>query len=94
MPGQRADDERFALDRDAAQFGKSADIDDHFRRNQSQIHRGDQALPARKHPRLLAMHGKQLQRMGDAGRACVCESRGFHSGKTLPGLCFFLLLRD
>src|SRR5262245_9427127 len=88
MPGQRADDERFALDRDPAQFGEFADIDDHFRRNQPQIHRGDQALPARKHLRLLSMHGKQFQRIGNAGGARVGESRGFHSGKALPGPSF------
>ena len=90
MAGQRADDERLALDRDPAQFGELADIDNHVRRDQPQIHRGNQALPARKHPRLLTVDGKQLQRISNAGRACVCESRGFHSGKSLPGPAFLL----
>ena len=62
MPDQRTDDERFVPARNPAQFGEFADIDDHLRRNEPQIHRGDQALPARKHPRLLPIQSKQFQR--------------------------------
>jgi hypothetical protein len=46
MPGQRADHQRVAAHRDAAQLAEFADIDDQFRRKQAQIHRRHQALAA------------------------------------------------
>ena len=74
-------------DRDAPQFGEPADIDNHFRRYQAQVHRRHQALAARKHLGVLAMNDEQLQRVSDAGGACVAESRGFHR-RDLPGRIF------
>ena len=93
MPRQCADDETLALHRNAAQLPDIADIDDQFWLNQAQVHRGNQALPARKHPRLLTMLDKQFQRIGNAGCACVGESRSLHSGEPSPDPAF-LLLRD
>jgi len=93
MPRQRADDERLVLHRNAAQLPDIANVDDQFRRNQAQVHRGNQALAAGKHPRLLTMLNQQFQRIGDAGCACVGESRSFHSGEPSPGPAL-LLLRD
>ena len=46
LPRQRTDHERIALDRDPAQLGELADIDDQFRRNQAQVHGRHQALAA------------------------------------------------
>ena len=88
MARQRADTKRLASHRDSAQFREFADIDDQFRGDQPQIHRGHQALAARQHLRPLAMRGKQFQRIGNAGRACIGESRGFHSGEPSPALLF------
>ena len=78
MTGQRTDGEDVAAHRDATQFGNFADIDDQFGRDQPQIHRGHQALAARKHFRPVPMRFEQIQCVCNTGCACVSESRGFH----------------
>jgi hypothetical protein len=56
MAGQRADAKDIAADLTMpCKFGDVADIDQQFRREQTQIHRGHQALAARKHLRAVAM---------------------------------------
>ena len=83
MARQRADGKDIASYGDSLQFGEPADIDEQFRRHQTQIHRGHQALATRKHLRRIAVRGEQFQRVHNAGCACVAESRGFH-GRDLP----------
>jgi len=90
---QGTDAQDIASHPDAAQFGDLADIDDEFRRNQTQVHRGHQALPARQHLRLVPVRHEQLQRVHNAGCACVAESRGFH-WRDLPRLDFGAFFED
>src|SRR6202035_2479437 len=87
VPRQRADVKDVALDRDPPQFGDFADIDDEFRRDQTQVHRRHQALATRQQLGAVAVGGEQLQRVDDAGCAGVAESRGFHR-YDLPGRIF------
>ena len=79
-------------DRNAAQLSEFADIDDQFRRNQAQIHRRHQALAAGQHLGPVPVRGEQLQRVRNAGCACVAESRGFHC-RDLPGRLFGVFFR-
>jgi hypothetical protein len=72
------------LDGNSLQLGDPADIDDQFRRNQTQIHGRHQALTTREHLGIVAMRGEQFQRVHNAGHACVTESRSF-DGRDLPG---------
>jgi hypothetical protein len=92
MTRQRTDGKDIAPHRDSSQFGDLADIDDEFRRDQTQVHRGHQALAARQHLRLVPVRDQQLQRVRHAGRACVAESRGFH-WRDLPGGFFRVFLK-
>jgi hypothetical protein len=78
MARQRADGNNIAAYHDSPQFGDLADIDDQFRRNQTQIHRGHQALAAREHLRLVPVRTEQLQSVHNTGCACIAESRSFH----------------
>jgi len=78
MAGQRPDGKDIAAHCDSPQFGDLADIDEQFRRDQTQIHRGHQALAARKHLRLVSVRNEQLQSVHNAGCAGIAESRGFH----------------
>ena len=73
-----------SLQHNPAQLGQLADIDNEFGSDQSQIHRRQQALAARQHLGLFAMHGQQFQHICDAGRTGVSESRGLHFGVTSP----------
>ena len=93
MTRQRANPEKLAVHRNAAQLGEFADIDDEFGGDQPQVHRGHQALAARKHFCPVAVRGQQFQRIRDAGCACVSESRSFQ-WRDLPGriLAHFLRL--
>ena len=93
MARQRSDVKDIAPHRDAPQFGELADVDDKFRRNQTQIHRGHQALAARQHLRLVPVRDEQLQRIHNAGCACIAESRGFH-WRDLPRPDFGIFFQD
>ena len=63
MTRQRANSEQFAGHRNAAQFREFADVDDEFGGDQPQVHRGHQALAARKHFCPVAVRGQQFQRI-------------------------------
>ena len=84
MARQRTDAEDAAPHRDSAQFGDLANIDDQFGRDQTQVHRGHQALAARQHLRPVAVRDEQFQCVRDAGCSCVAESRGFHRRPPRP----------
>ena len=78
MARQSTDADNVTFNNDATQLIQFAYIDDQFRRDQTQIHRGQQALAAREHLGSVAVSGKQLQCVRNAACACVAESRGFH----------------
>ena len=84
MARERADAKDIAPHGDAPKLGNLANIDKEFRRDQTQVHRGHQTLAARQHLRFFPMCDEQLQRVNNAGCACIAESRGFHR-RDLPG---------
>ena len=94
MARQRADGEDIAAQGYSLELGDRADIDHQFRTDQPQIHRGHQALATGQQLGAVAMRDQELQRVGDAGGACVGESRGFHR-YDLPGriLAYFAGIR-
>ena len=87
VPGQRADGENLLLHRNSAQLGEATNIDHEFGRDQPQVHRRHQALTARQDLGPVAVTGQQFQRVFDAGRAGVSESRGLHFDMTSPAGC-------
>ena len=78
MPGQRADRDVVAPVADVRQVGDAADVDEHGRGREPQLHQRDQRHPAREELRVVAVLGDQ--RHGLVGRvgADVVERGGDH----------------
>ncbi len=78
VPGERADRDPVAVLADVAEVVEPADVDEHRRARDAELHRGEERVAAGEHLRVLVAP-EELDRLLDRPRPLVREGRGDHA---------------